>query len=245
MRKIYLIESVPAIAKSYCTALRGLYEIRVCNDYDNSLEEIRIFRPDVLIVDMTAPSTIVQRIPECVFLSGIETKLVVSTSYISGAIEKRLRGYGCLHLLPRPFTVDYLVSITLNCLLQEDASVEGKVRRTVNDILLLLGMRVDSQGFKYLLEAVVYAVQNPDSLITCEIYPTLARMWKSNFHQIERAIRLCIDQSWECRDDRIWNMYFPKDSSGRTIHVSNGVFIKRIAYAAVNLQSSANIQVAK
>lgn len=245
MQKIYMIESTPVITKRFFKGLSGMYEIRICAHIENALDEIRTFQPDLLIVDMTDPFVADQKIPERVRLLGLHCKLIVSTPFICGALEKRMLNFGCDVLLPRPFTVEYLMQLSVELLLEKDHSAQGQLRRLVNEMLLFLGLRVDLHGYGYVLEAVTYAATHMDCLISCEIYPYVAKLYSGNAKQTERVMRNCIEEAWKNRDDRIWNMYFPKDSDGKTRHVSNGAFIKRIAFAVTQVQFSGDIQIAE
>lgn len=245
MYRIYMIESVPVIAKRFSKGLARMYEIRVCKHIECALEEIRMFQPDLLIVDMTDPKVHIHQIPQSVYWLGLRPKLIVSAPFVSGTLERRLHSIGCSALLPRPFTAEHLMQCTAEVFLEDDLTPEGRCRRAANDILLFLGIQVSLQGYSSLLEAIVYTAQHMDAMISCEIYPFVAKLHCSSYTQVERAIRQCVDKAWEDRDDRIWGMYFAKDRLGKVKHVSSGVFIKRIAYSVSQMQYPQDMQMAE
>lgn len=231
MRKIYVIESVPIIAQGFTKALSGMYDVRVCRDTGSVLKDLDSFRPDLLVIDMSAPHLDTLSIMDHAYLSGIRPKILASTVYWYGVMEERLMRCNAGAMLLRPFTVDYLIKAAADILLEMENGEDADIRRIANELLLLLGLRMDLQGYRYVHEAVVYVASHMDCMISCELYPAVAKIWGVNWVVVERAIRSCIEKAYLRRDDQVWNLYFPKDHNGRTRHLTNGAFLKRIAFA--------------
>ncbi len=231
MRRIYMIESISVLAKEFAKSLSGVYEVKHCTDTGNILKELDSFRPDLIVMDMSVPGYEPIDIVEHAYLSGIRPKILASTVYWHDALEERLTRADAGLMLLRPFTVDYLLMAAEEILLSMETGREADIRRITNDLLLRLGFRLDLQGYRYVLEAVVYAASHMDCMISCELYPVVARLCRVNQLVVERAMRRCIERAWLLRDDHAWNLYFPKDHNGRTRHLTNGAFVKRIAFA--------------
>ena len=231
MQKVYLIESVPMICEKYIKAMSDSCEIMVCTHVDNAMEEILLFRPDLLVLDMSMPNLDALALVDHAYMLGVRPKVLASTLLFGGSLEERLYRYDMGTVLLRPFTVDFLVKASMDILLDLDDDEHSTLRRIANNLLLMMGFRLDLQGYRYLLEAVVFAAVHMDYKITGELYPYVAKKCGVNYAVVERACRSCLEKAWENRVERVWNLYFPKDRNNRTRRISNGVFIKRMGYA--------------
>ena len=231
MQKVYLIESVPMICEKYIKAMSDSCEIMVCTHVDNAMEEILLFRPDLLVLDMSMPNLDALALVDHAYMLGVRPKVLASTLLFGGSLEERLYRYDMGTVLLRPFTVDFLVKASMDILLDLDDDEHSTLRRIANNLLLMMGFRLDLQGYRYLLEAVVFAAVHMDYKITGELYPYVAKKCGVNYAVVERACRSCLEKAWDNRVERVWNLYFPKDRNNRTRRISNGVFIKRMGYA--------------
>lgn len=93
-------------------------------------------------------------------------------------------------------------------------------------MLLDLGIPVKGSGFDYLERAIIIYFEDPTQMLTKDIYPDVGKSFspKAGSYQVERAIRVAINEAWKNRDSRIWGYYFASDRKP-----SNGEFISRMA----------------
>ena len=65
-------------------------------------------------------------------------------------------------------------------------------------LLYRLGETADHTGFFYTACAIRLAIENPERLlyVTKWLYPDVARYYKTNWHAVERGIRLTIQIVW-------------------------------------------------
>lgn len=232
MARIYIIESVPEIRNQLFYNLSKIHSVRVCESPDNAFDEIFAYRPDLLIIDFTVTQVDLQKMIDRAFSLGIHPHILGSTAFISGRLEMRLQQYNQGVLLFRPFTVEYVVQTAMRMLDNIENSVEAKLRRASNEIMLSLGFAPHQPCYCRIREAIVYVALHPNCLLNDELYPYIINKFGGSSTQVEKAIRDCVRKTWELRDDEVWNLYFPHDHNGKTRKVSSGKFIKRIAHAA-------------
>ena len=98
-------------------------------------------------------------------------------------------------------------------------------------IFLSLGIPAHIKGYQFLREAIKLVIEQPDRInrITKELYPAVAKLYRCEPKNVERSIRSAIDSAWKKRDERIWRMYFPPDTSGIIQRPTNAAFISRLA----------------
>lgn len=100
------------------------------------------------------------------------------------------------------------------------------------ELLNNLGIRCNLLGYNYILDALKMVRKDPEALknITKELYPELARTYKTQSCNIERAIRHAIEHAWNRGNVELKNEIF-----GYTIHPdkgrpSNGEFLAAVAH---------------
>ena len=231
MRKIYIIESMPSLRRDLQIAFSRENQVMACADASQALPEICQFQPDLLVLDMTMPGLDGLGLLSIIFTAGIRPKLVVSVNYAEDTVQEILAGYHASFLLSRPVRTQSLLDRITDVLLDLDGGEELDKRRIANSLLLKLGLRLDLQGYRYTLEAVVYVCNHIDCMLSNELYPDLAKYLGGNAKQVEHVIRCCITKAFENRDEQIWELYFPRNRYGHINKVSNGLFLKRIAFA--------------
>lgn len=104
-------------------------------------------------------------------------------------------------------------------------------RHIIKVFLLELNVPAHLDGWSYLIEAIQLQMEDPNQMITKQLYPSVARRCGGGLTsgQVERTIRTVIDSAWKMRDDVIWRRYFQVMPNGEIRKPSNAVFIARIA----------------
>lgn len=234
MNKILILDSEPAIAALLAKSLEGDYRVLCCPDSGSFAQMAMEFQPRLLVVDLSAPGDDMIRVLQGLFMCGYRGKIVASSRFVSDYVVEHLQQLGASCLLTRPCTVNALLQPILDIMLGLEAAPGNDMRKVANELLLQLGFRMDLQGYKYLLEAVLYTVKHPDCAVTTELYPDIAKLCNGTSQQAEKAIRDCVHKAWDCRDERIWHLYFPVYFRKKKDRLTSGVFLKRIAYAVAD-----------
>lgn len=100
------------------------------------------------------------------------------------------------------------------------------------EILNNLGIRCNLLGYNYILDALKMIKESPDKLknITKELYPELARMYRTQPCNIERAIRHAIEHAWNMGNVELKNKIFGYTISPEKGRPSNGEFLAAVAH---------------
>ena len=100
------------------------------------------------------------------------------------------------------------------------------------EILNNLGIRCNLLGYNYILDALKMIQESPDSLknITKELYPELARKYKTQPCNIERAIRHAIEHAWNMGNMELKNRIFGYTVNPEKGRPSNGEFLAAVAH---------------
>ena len=231
MHRIYIIESIFNLQQDLMRALCREHQVMVCIEPEQALTQIREFDPDFIVMDMTMPGQDWLGLLRVLFTAGIRPKLVVSMNYAEDAVEKMLTDFHASFLLMRPVKTSVLLDRISDVLLELDGDDNLEKRKIANNLMLKLGLRLDLQGYRYTLEALVYIADHMNCLLSNELYPAIAKKLGGNEKQVEHVIRCCIQKAYQNRDERIWDLYFSRSRYGHLNKMSNGIFLKRIAFA--------------
>lgn len=101
----------------------------------------------------------------------------------------------------------------------------------VGNILKELGISPSIKGYLYLKEAILYVLSQDDQmnlLMTKDIYPRVAKFYKTTSQRAERAIRHAIEMSWDRGDQKTLEKYFYSCTSPKAGKPTNSEFIYTI-----------------
>lgn len=142
----------------------------------------------------------------------------------------------------RAFPSDFSMTVwQAFCKLLQDALVPVLLRdaqktqlmtgfdRKVSTMLLALGIPPKLKGYSFLREAIRLYAEDPDQMITKELYCAVAANCDATPAQVERGIRTAIGIGWERGDPFCWRQYFPQCRGCADSRPSNGTFISRLA----------------
>lgn len=241
MQKIYIMESIPKLRDYLVNALSLENHLMTCLDVEQALEDIKSFQPDLVVMDMTMRDLDAIGLLTLLFAADIRPKLVLSFNYAEDAVQKILSRFRVSFLLSRPVRQQVLLNRIADVLLELEGGEGLDKRRIANDLMLKLGLQLELQGYRCTLEGIIYASNNINCMLTTELYPDLAKRFGGNGKQVEHIIRTCITNAWKNRDEKIWNLYFPKNRYGSLKKVTNGAFLKRMAFAVNDLYNFATM----
>ena len=108
----------------------------------------------------------------------------------------------------------------------------AELERRIFHILTSLGLRTSKKGFSYLQRAILISIYEPETvqMISKDLYPRLAKEFKTNWSAVERAIRTSVMQmGYSEHEEEIFPVF---DNDGR---YTNKEFISYIAkYIVLN-----------
>lgn len=107
---------------------------------------------------------------------------------------------------------------------------------TLLAILIELGFPVYTDGFQYLMAAILIKQEHPGMRMTILYDEIICRNEEyMELYQIEQSIRRTIQKAWNRRNHKIWLYFFSEDELNKC--PSNKVFISQMACVAKLLGS--------
>ncbi len=99
----------------------------------------------------------------------------------------------------------------------------GNIREITN-VLREFCIGANLKGYNYIREAIQYRIKNPNCAVTKEMYPEVAKKFKTTASRVERAIRHAIESAWDSQKVvEVFEKYFGNQQP------TNGEFIAAIA----------------
>lgn len=231
LRRLLIADS----SEEFCTRLTDIlqdrYEINVCPSGELVVDYMRLFQPDVVVLDLMMPGMDGISILEKAAAAGLKPNVLATTrlisDYITTSAERLHIGYIMIKpcnmrsLAARLTDMDLMTMQTDNPI--RDPSI------SIDSVYLNLGLRPNLCGYRSAVEALLLLKGDPSLQLTKEIYPRVAEICGTTQEQVEHAIRSVITDAWKHRDEQVWATYFPVDRDGCVRRPTNSVFLARIA----------------
>ncbi len=128
--------------------------------------------------------------------------------------------------LKKPYSNENVIKAVLSEYDCIDKYGKINMRLLVSGILSELGIPIHMSGYRYLREAILIAIYNPDAIdnITKEIYPVVEKHLKVQRSSAERSMRHAIETVWDKSDSVYFRLYFRRKKKP-----SNSLFISTIS----------------
>lgn len=231
MLKLLIADVGDGFRQALTEQLKGTYRIRSCREGHETLEMMRSFKPDLMVLDMMLPGldgiSILQEADRC----GLHPVVLAITKYPSDFLVESAAKLQVAYMMVKPcdvkITAQRIRDLTEH--IREPMVVRPDPRTAVSNVLLTLGISTKLHGYAYLREAILEMMNCPGQSMTKELYPAVGKICGVNKNQVERSIRSAIGKAWVNRDETFWRMYFQSASEGKLERPSNAVFISAVA----------------
>ena len=168
-----------------------------------NLIENKINDYDVIILDLIMPNKDGIYVLEQMKRKNIYKPLIISTSYNSDEMIRRVSEYGVHYFLLKPYELSDLEGRIMESVNKEDKESKNiniyhnNLQISVTKILHELGVPSHIKGYQYIREGIMLIYNNPDMIggITKELYPEIASKYDTTVSRVERAIRHAIEDS--------------------------------------------------
>jgi len=229
--KLLIAESSEDFRIALAESLRGAFCVRECADGVEALRILRTFQPDVLVLDLMLPGKDGISLLQEAVAGGLRPMVLATTRFASDYVLDVAGQLGVGYVMIKPCDVRATVARIgdLSRRLNVPRATCPDPRIHVSNMLLTLGVPTKLNGYGYLREAIPLMAKDRGQAITKELYPAVAKLYRCEPKNVERSIRSAIDSAWKKRDERIWRMYFPPDTSGIIQRPTNAAFISRLA----------------
>ena len=173
--------------------------------------ENKINEYDVIILDLIMPKKDGLFVLEEMKNKKINKPVIVSTSYNSEEMIRKVSEYGVTYFLLKPYDLCDLekrILETVNEETKENKNINiyhNNLQISVTKILHELGVPSHIKGYQYIREGIILIYNNPKLIggITKELYPEISNKFNTTVSRVERAIRHAIEVSWNRGD---WNL---------------------------------------
>lgn len=231
MLKLLIADTGEEFRQALAENLQGTYIVRASRDGKRTLEVMREFQPDILVLDLMMPGldgiSLLQEAAE----EGMQPMVLATTSFFNDYVLQSVERLGVGYVMVKPCDIkatvmriaDLTEHIAAPVLTQPDP------RTVVTNLLLSLSVPTKLKGFACLREAILEAMRDPGQPVTKELYPAVAKRCDGNAVQVEHLIRSAILAGWKRRDEKIWRLYFRPNQAGELERPTNAAFISCIA----------------
>ena len=215
----------------YIDTTTDLVSAGIAVDGEETIGMIMETKPDVVILDVVMPK--LDGIGVLRKLSSVEMEkkpivIVNSASTLSSLFEVSAR-YGAAYFMIKPQKEESVCGVIRDlCGVRKSYTAEKTVsvsdpsfdlEALVTEYIHELGVPAHIKGYHYLRSAIIMVVKDMDLLnyITKELYPEIAKAYRTTSSRVERAIRHSIDVAWTRGKPQTMNEVF-----GYTINTGKG-----------------------
>ena len=212
--------------------------------------------PDVLLLDVIMPyldgigvleyinSANLTKRPMCIMLSAVGQAKITQTAISLGAEYYVVKPFDIEVLIKRIKEIkNYKPTTAQNCYSNREVKVpyidisennkkdEEVLEALVTNIIHELGVPAHIKGYQYLREAIIMVIKDIDVInqITKQLYPEIARKFKTTPSRVERAIRHAIEVAWSRGQQDAVESIFGYTISAAKGKPTNSEFIAMIA----------------
>lgn len=231
MRKVLIADNSEDFASALADALRGTCFVRICSTGAQALEQLRNYRPDVLVMDVMLPELDGISLLQAAQAEDLMTNVLALTRSAAPYITEALDRFGVGYIMMKPCKTEAVREriMDLSIELKPRLVSQPDMRNTVSNLLISLRVPTKLRGYGCTREAVLYLMRDPEMSITKELYPAVAQICDGNPVQVERAIRGAIKAAWKNQDDTVWPRYFQPCADGTIPRPTNAAFLSRLA----------------
>ena len=195
--------------------------IATARDGQEAYNKIIMERPQVVLLDVIMPHLDGLGVLEKLVSSNIELPICVMLSAVGqDKVTSQAINLGARYYILKPFKMDVLmkrirelvntpVSKQINKSISKEAinnyvpinnqaSKEEILEIKVTNIIHEIGVPAHIKGYQYLRDGIMMVVNNIEVInqITKQLYPDLAKKYKTTPSRVERAIRHAIEVAW-------------------------------------------------
>ena len=226
--------------------------IGIANDGLEAIELLRAMDVDVLICDLIMPHLDGLGVMEIVNRDGFakDTHFIITSSIGKEEIIQRTINLGADYYMVKPYDIALLIS-RLNEIVSLKSANENVVKNVIpieskkpdfiknngntetqiTNMMHRIGVPAHLKGYIFLREGIEMVIDNINVLgaVTKELYPAIARKYKTTPSRVERAMRHAIEVAWSRGNTDTINQLFGYTLDTGKSKATNSEFIAIIA----------------
>ena len=238
--------------KSYLSAQDGISVKAVATNGRDAFEKMLETKPDVVLMDMIMPyvdglgvlkkikSTKLEKQPFIMMTSGMYQQQAAARASQLGAdyymvkpiefenLADRIREFSSQTENENSPKTDVFAK---NTAASPKEYTDYEIERIVTDIIHDIGVPAHIKGYHFIRSAIIMAINDMEVInhITKQLYPDLAKMYKTTPSRVERAIRHSIEVAWNRGYNETAQKLFGYSISSDKGKPTNSEFIAMIA----------------
>lgn len=230
VKRVMIATSLDYTIKRVEGLLGNEFCFHICGDDYDLFPEIKKFKPDVLVVQVSRFPQERLQLLRMLRHAGAPIKVVALSVYADDYFLRQLSGCGVCGLIQLPCNAEYLAShIQQAAFAAEHPEIEEWCLENEIDTLLMdLSFRMGPARYQCVFEAIYARYMNMDCSMK-ELYIDVAKRCGGNYQRVEKAVRDAIADAYESGDKRVWAEYFPVDNKRDKPYPGNEDFIAYIA----------------
>ncbi len=237
------------IVKNFLNQKEDIEVIDIAKDGEEAVKILKEKEPDVALLDVIMPQLdgigVLEKLnampkklkTNFIMLSAIGQDIITQKTVVLGAQYYMLKPFDLELLAKRLREIKHgmveapkYVGIPLK---KSTYITDGKdtLETSITNIIHEVGVPAHIKGYQYIREAITLAVNDMDVInsITKQLYPTLAKKFKTTPSRVERAIRHAIEVAWTRGSMDANNEMFGNTISATKGKPTNSEFIAMIA----------------
>jgi len=219
-------------------------EVITSTNAESAIQIIRDFDINVIICDVM-PDMSGFQILEHVHLNPDAKKppVIMTSTFVNDTIISRASALGASYFLAKPFdayTLYHQICFfdggafiaeknTAAASIMNDAEYDVEIM--VSNIIKTIGVPAHIKGYQFLRDAIIWVIEDMELInaVTKELYPGIAKKYKTTPSRVERAIRHAIEVAWDRGDIDVLSAYFGYTIQNSRGKPTNSEFIAMIA----------------
>ena len=219
-------------------------EVITSSNSEAAIQIIRDFDINVIICDVMPDMSGFQILEHVHVHPNTKKPAVIMTStFVNDTIISRAASLGASYFLAKPF--DAYTLYHQICFFDGGAFIAEKnsavasimndseydVEIMVSNIIKTIGVPAHIKGYQFLRDAIIWVIEDMELInaVTKELYPGIAKKYKTTPSRVERAIRHAIEVSWQRGDIDMLNKLLGHTVKFNKDKPTNSEFIAMIA----------------
>lgn len=186
---------------------------------------------DLIIMDPIVPGTDGETILEELYRHQITKRVIVTSNSISSSLYSNEKKYNIIYFYKKPYSYQALER-RINDFFQLKAllnSSNKNIELVVCNVLHELGIPSNLKGYDYLKEAILLKFNDKTIIyVTKDLYPRIAKTYKTKTENVERNIRHAIEVSCDRGNFDLMNELFKNSTLINRARPTNYEFISTI-----------------
>ena len=228
---LMIVDSSSEFRQALEQVLCDAYKIVQCSDGKQALQTAVAVRPDIIVLDLMLTEldgiTLLQEIRA----AGLSPMVLAVTRFYTDYVQECAQELGIGYIIRKPCDLSAVSrrvrDLTKRLNPAPVRHMDPRVYVIERTRALMFSPR--HQGTKFLQEAVLIVLEEPEISLTKDLYPRLGRRFSSTPLQVEHSLRTAITSACKRSGGKLWDQLFPLDKTRGVRQISNGVVIARLA----------------